>query len=110
MPFVLSSQISGISDWRTITRHILPNVLTPVIVSATLLMAGSVLAESALSFLGIGLEADTVSWGSLLSESRKKPSAWWIAVFPGLAIYIYVLIWNNIGEQVSTFLQRKKLI
>lgn len=110
IPFILTNRISGIPDWKTMSYHILPNVLTPVIVSATFLMAGSVLAESALSFLGIGLEADTVSWGSLLSESRKNPSAWWIAVFPGLAIYIYVLAWNNIGEQISTYLQSKKLI
>jgi len=110
MPFVLSGRISGIPNRKIMIRHLLPNVLTPVIVSATFLMAGSVLAESALSFLGIGLEADTVSWGSLLSESRKNPAAWWIAVFPGLAIYLYVLIWNSIGEQISTYLQSKKLI
>lgn len=99
--FVLAAQALGASDLRLIFRHILPNAMSPVLVSATLGVAGAILTESALSFLGIGVQPPTPSWGNMLIIGKQTlGSAWWLSVFPGLAILITVLGYNLLGEGV----------
>ncbi|MBF0529093.1 MAG: ABC transporter permease [Deltaproteobacteria bacterium] len=99
--FVQAARTMGASDLRIIFRHILPNALAPVLVSATLGIAGAILTESALSFLGIGVQPPTPSWGNILTEGKDNISfAWWLSVFPGLAILITVLGYNLLGEGI----------
>jgi len=99
--FVLAAQALGASDGRLIFRHILPNAMSPVLVSATLGVAGAILTESALSFLGIGVQPPTPSWGNMLITGKQTlGSAWWLSVFPGLAILITVLGYNLLGEGI----------
>jgi len=97
--FVLSARALGASDSRLIFRHILPNAISPVLVSATLGVAGAILTESALSFLGIGVQPPTPSWGNMLIAGKQTlGTAWWLSVFPGLAILVTVLGYNLLGE------------
>ncbi|MCD6581717.1 MAG: ABC transporter permease [Desulfuromusa sp.] len=99
--FVLAAQALGASDLRLIFRHILPNAMSPVLVSATLGVAGAILTESALSFLGIGVQPPTPSWGNMLIIGKQTlGSAWWLSVFPGLAILITVFGYNLLGEGI----------
>ena len=97
--YVLASRAVGASDLRLMARHMLPNSLAPVIVSAVLGVASAVLVESALSFLGIGVQPPTPSWGNILTAGKDNIEiAWWLSVFPGLAILITVLGYNLLGE------------
>jgi len=99
--FVLAARALGASDFRIIFRHILPNAMSPVLVSAVLGIAGAVLVESALSFLGIGVQPPTASWGNILTIGKDNIEiAWWISVFPGLAIFVTVLAYNLLGEGI----------
>jgi peptide/nickel transport system permease protein len=99
--FVLAARALGASDFRIIFRHILPNAMSPVLVSAVLGIAGAVLVESALSFLGIGVQPPTASWGNILTIGKDNIEiAWWISVFPGLAIFATVLAYNLLGEGI----------
>jgi len=99
--FVLAIRSLGASDARIILRHILPNALSPVLVSAALGIAGAILTESALSFLGIGVQPPTPSWGNMLIAGKQTlGTAWWLSVFPGLAILVTVLGYNLLGEGV----------
>ncbi|WP_298439999.1 ABC transporter permease, partial [Geobacter sp.] len=91
----------GASDLRIIFRHILPNAASPVLVSATLGVAGAILTESALSFLGIGVQPPTPSWGNILTAGKDYVEfAWWLSLFPGLAILVTVLAYNLLGEGI----------
>jgi peptide/nickel transport system permease protein len=97
--FVKSAQALGAPDRRIIFRHILPNALAPVLVSATLGVAGAVLTESGLSFLGLGVQPPTPSWGNILNDGKANIEiAWWLSFFPGLAILMTVLSYNLVGE------------
>jgi peptide/nickel transport system permease protein len=99
--FVLAARALGASDMRVIFRHILPNALAPVLVSATLGVAGAILTESALSFLGIGVQPPTPSWGNILTSGKDYIEfAWWLSLFPGLAILVTVLSYNILGEGI----------
>ncbi len=99
--FVLAARAIGASDLRIIFRHIMINSMAPVIVSAVLGIAGAVLVESALSFLGIGVQPPTPSWGNILTLGKDNIEiAWWLSVFPGLAILITVLGYNLLGEGI----------
>jgi peptide/nickel transport system permease protein len=99
--FVLAARALGARDSRIIFRHILPNSLSPVLVSATLGVAGAILTESALSFLGIGVQPPTPSWGNMLIAGKQTlGTAWWLSAFPGLAILITVLGYNLLGEGI----------
>jgi ABC-type dipeptide/oligopeptide/nickel transport system permease subunit len=97
--FVVASEALGARKRRTIFRHILPNALGPVLVTATFSVATGILTESALSFLGFGVQQPVPSWGSLLIESRS-PEHWWIQIFPGLIIFLTVVLYNLLGEGV----------
>ncbi len=99
--FVMAARALGASDARLIWRHLLPNALTPVMVSATLGVAGAILTESALSFLGLGVQPPTPSWGNILTMGKDNLEiAWWLSVFPGLAILVTVMSYNLLGEGI----------
>ena len=95
----MAARATGLRDKRIIFRHLLPNALAPVLVSATFGVAGAILTESALSFLGFGVPPPTASWGEILSQSKRFIDfAWWLVIFPGLAIFITVTAFNLVGE------------
>ncbi len=97
--FVLAAKAIGASDFRVIFRHILPNALSPVFVSATFGVAGAILVESGLSFLGLGVQPPDPSWGNILTSGKDYITvAWWLSLYPGLAILITVLSYNLVGE------------
>ncbi len=97
--FAQAAKALGVSDRRIIFRHILPNALAPVFVTATLDVATAILVEAGLSFLGFGVQPPAPSWGNILTEGRTYIfDAWWLTVFPGLAILITVLSFNLLGE------------
>jgi peptide/nickel transport system permease protein len=99
--FVVAARALGASDVRLIWRHLLPNALTPVMVSATLGVAGAILVESSLSFLGLGVQPPTPSWGNMLTMGKDNIEiAWWLSVFPGLAILVTVMSYNLLGEGI----------
>jgi peptide/nickel transport system permease protein len=97
--FVEAAKGSGASMFRILVRHLLPNAISIIIVQTTLTVATAILAESALSFLGLGVPPPTPSWGNMLTEGRLQLSrAWWIATSPGLAIFLTVLSLNVVGD------------
>ena len=97
--FIQAAQALGVRDWRVLVRHILPNAFTPWLVVATLDMARVIVIESALSFLGLGVQPPTPTWGGMLADGRVYLStAWWLATFPGLAILVAVLGINLFGD------------
>lgn len=101
MDYITAARCIGCSDLRIIFRHILPNTLSPVLVSATLGVAGAILTESALSFLGIGVQPPTPSWGNILTSGKDYIEfAWWLSFFPGLSILVTVLAYNLLGEGI----------
>jgi peptide/nickel transport system permease protein len=107
--FVEAARAMGANSGSIIVKHILPNVLSPVIVSATLGIGAAIIAESTLSFLGIGFEPDVPTWGRLLSESRDfLDIAWWMAVGPGMMIFLTVLSINFIGDGLRDALDPRK--
>ncbi len=101
LEYIEAAQSLGYSEWRTIFRHAIPNSLAPVLIAIAFGVAGAILTESFLSFLGIGVEAEVATWGKLLSLARKNFSAWWLALAPGFAIFITVTIYNLMGEGLT---------
>lgn len=97
--FIQAAKALGMGDGRIILRHVIPNTLAPIIVSATLLIGQTILTEAALSFLGLGVQPPTASWGNMISDGRDALiNAWWIATFPGLAIVFIVTAFNLLGD------------
>ncbi|NOR83580.1 MAG: ABC transporter permease subunit [Ardenticatenales bacterium] len=97
--FVTAAHAIGASDWRVMFRHILPNVVAPVIIMSTLMMADSILIEATLSFLGLGAQPPIPSWGSILAAGRTYMRlAPWVTIFPGIAIMLTVLGFNLLGD------------
>jgi peptide/nickel transport system permease protein len=97
--FVLAAKAQGFSEYRIIFKHVLPNALSPVYVVATLGIGGAILTESALSFLGIGVQPPTPSWGNILTQAKDNIEvAWWLSLYPGLAIFLTVMGYNLFGE------------
>lgn len=106
--FVSSAKVQGASDMRIIFRHILPNAMAPVYVSATLSVGGAILVESALSFLGLGVQIPAPSWGNILTAGKHYIDyAWWLTFFPGIAILVTVLSFNLVGEGLRERLDPK---
>jgi peptide/nickel transport system permease protein len=103
--FVAASRIMGASDAWIIARHLIPNAIGPVLVSATLGIGGAILIESALSFLGIGVQPPTPSWGNILMDGKSTLGvAWWLTIFPGLFILFTVLAYNLLSEALRDIL------
>lgn len=97
--FIDAARVLGAGRLTILRRHILPNVMAPIIVQTTISLAFAILAEAALSFIGLGVEPDTPSWGIMLNEGKNwMEAAWWIAVFPGAAITLAVLGFNVLGD------------
>lgn len=97
--YIDAARVQGYSDARIMFRHILPNAMAPIIVQATVSISYAILGEASLSFLGLGVEATTPTWGLILADGRSFISqAWWLGVFPGLAIMLVVLSINFIGD------------
>ena len=97
--FTEAAEALGIPKRRIIFHHLLPNAMAPIFVAATLGVAGAILTESALSFLGMGVQPPTASWGNMLTDGKATMEiAWWLTVFPGLAILVTVLAYNLLGE------------
>ena len=101
LEYVEAAQALGFPEWRIILRHTLPNSLTPVLIAVSFGIASAILTESSLSFLGIGVPPEQVTWGSMLALARSVPQAWWVAIFPGFAIFITVTIFNLIGDGLT---------
>jgi peptide/nickel transport system permease protein len=97
--YVVAARALGCTHAKTIVRHILPNVMAPVLVLATLSIAGAILAGASLNYLGLGAKPPTPEWGLMLAESRDQiRRAWWLPTFPGLAIMITVIAINALGD------------
>ncbi len=107
--FVVAARALGFRDARTIFRHVLPNAMGPVLVSAAFAVAAGILTESAVSFLGFGIRPPEASWGSLVNES-KNPANWWIQLFPGVLIFVTVTCYNLVGDAVRDALDPKMKI
>ena len=101
LDFVGASRALGASPVHTVLRHVLPNARGPVLVAASFGLAGAILAESALSFLGFGVRPPTATWGELLAQAHEhaiSPGAWWLVLFPGAAVFLAVAGCNLVGE------------
>jgi peptide/nickel transport system permease protein len=102
---VIAARAAGAGDGRIMLRHVLPNVLTPVIVVAVFAVANMIILEATLSFLGLGVEPSVVTWGRMLNAGRLYlSSAWWLTAFPGLAIFVTVLAVNLLGDHLRDWL------
>ncbi|MEM8622879.1 MAG: ABC transporter permease [Pseudomonadota bacterium] len=109
--FVLAARSMGVSDGRIIMRHIIPSAMAPIIVQATVSVSYAILGEATLSFLGLGVEATTPTWGLILAEGRGFISqAWWLGVFPGLAIMLVVLSINFVGDWLRDVLDVRETV
>jgi peptide/nickel transport system permease protein len=104
--FITAARCVGVSDFATMVRHILPNTLAPVIVIASFAVANTMLAEAALSFLGLSVGPDVPTWGGMVAAGRDQiiTGQWWIYAFPGLAIMFTVLSVNLIGDWLRDLL------
>jgi len=103
--FVQAARAIGASDFRIIFSHLLPNAMASLLVAATFGIAGAILTESALSFLGIGVQPPTPSWGNILTDGKDNIDiAWWLSLYPGMAILLTVLGYNLLGEGIRDVL------
>lgn len=104
--YVICARVMGAGDIWIIVRHLIPNAIAPVVVSATLGIGGAILVESALSFLGIGVQPPTPSWGNILMDGKSTLGvAWWLTIFPGIFITLTVLAYNLLGEALRDILE-----
>jgi peptide/nickel transport system permease protein len=102
--FIQAAKVIGMKDSRIILRHLLPNAMGPVLVVSTLGVGGAILIESALSYLGLGVQPPTASWGNMLMEGKEHlTDAWWLVTFPGLAVFLTVLGYNLLGEGLRDY-------
>ena len=108
--YVDAARTVGVSNWRIMWRHILPNATAPLIVQGTVSISFAILAEAALSFLGLGVGVDTPTWGLILADGRTFISrAWWIGIFPGLFIMLTVLSINFVGDALRDYLDVREV-
>ncbi len=99
--YISAAIATGLPDRKVIWNHILPNAISPIVVTIAFSMSSAILLESTLSFLGIGIPTETVSWGGIIQSARNATDAWWVALFPGIAIFLLVLVFNKIAESVN---------
>ena len=106
--YITAAKLQGLNHIKIMFKHILPNVLSPVFVTATLGVASAILLESSLSFLGLGVQPPTPSWGNILTEGQNNIiNAWWLSLFPGIAIVLTALGYNLLGEGLRDALDHK---
>lgn len=98
--YVMAARDLGFSKWRILFFHIIPNCLGPVYVAAAALVPTAAITESALTFLGIGLPLNTVTWGSMLRQAQSDISMWWLALFPGICLFLLILLFNTFAERL----------
>lgn len=98
LEYIQAAKSMGFKEFHIMFKHALPNALAPALVAIAFGVASAILIESSLSFLGVGVPPSTVTWGSLLNAGREQFSAWWLVIFPGLAIFLTVTIYNLLGE------------
>ena len=111
LEYVQAIRALGARDWRIMLWHVLPNVIAPVVIAATLGVAGAIMAEAALSFLGLGVPPPTPSWGSMIADGRDLDQlrrAPWTSIFPGMAIGMAVLGFNLLGDALRDALDPKQ--
>jgi peptide/nickel transport system permease protein len=109
--FVQASRALGAHDARTLLQHIFPNVASPIIVSATLGLAGAIISESGLSYLGFGVQLPTPTWGNMLSNTQNQMlTAPWTAIFPGMMIFIVVIAINYLGDGLRDALDPRHIV
>ena len=107
--YVRAARSLGVGDLRLLRLHVLPNVLAPIIVQTSLSLAFAILSEAALSFLGLGVQPPDPSWGRMLLEGRGfVEQAWWMGVFPGIAIFVTVLSFNVVGDALRDALDPRQ--
>jgi peptide/nickel transport system permease protein len=107
LEYIEAARVLGLNNLRIILQHALPNAISPVMIVVAFGIAGAILSESFVSFLGIGLSPDSPSWGSMLAAARQHPTVWWLALFPGSAIFITVTLFNLIGEGLTDAIDPK---
>ena len=98
MDYVMAARAAGPPLYLVLFKHMLPNGVAPVLVGASFGIAGGIMTEAALSFIGLGLEPTEPSWGQMLDQVRQGGFYWWLAIFPGLGIFLTVFAYNLIGE------------
>jgi peptide/nickel transport system permease protein len=107
--FVLASRAVGSPEWRVFTAHVLPAIVPQLLVMATLALATVIPLEAGLSFLGLGVQPPTASWGNIISDAAERPGeTWWVVLFPGLAVVCTVLAVNAIGERLTASVERRR--
>jgi len=107
--FISVAKMMGVDNLKIFAVHILPNIISPLMVYASLAIGGAILTESALSFLGLGVKPPMSSWGQILTSGKDYIYiAWWLSVFPGIAILITVLAFNLIGEAIRDVFDPKE--
>src|SRR5256885_11058191 len=103
--FIEAAIALGVPTWRIVLTHVLPNVMSPIIVRTSIGMGGTILTAAALGFLGLGAPPPTPEWGRMIAESREfLPEAWWYATVPGIAIFMVVMGFNLLGDGLRDFL------
>lgn len=108
LEYIEAADALGYSNMRILFRHAIPNALSPVLITVAFGIAAAILIEAFLSFIGIGIPPEVLTWGKLLSFARNAPSAWWLAIFPGFAIFITVTMFNLIGEGLTDALDPRQ--
>ncbi|MGE4496659.1 MAG: ABC transporter permease [Deferribacterales bacterium] len=107
--YITAARVQGVNTSKILFKHIFPNVFTPIFITATLGIAGAILTESALSFLGLGVQPPVPSWGNILTAGKDNIMfAWWLSFFPGMAIFVTVLGYNLVGEGLRDVLDPKE--
>jgi peptide/nickel transport system permease protein len=97
--YVEAARALGCGEWRLVARHVLPNLATPIVILTTFEIARLLLLESAVSFLGLGIQPPTPSWGTMIADGRNHLyEGWWVSTMPGLAIFLAVLAFNFVGD------------
>ena len=110
LDYVAAARALGASDFRIVARHLLPNVIAPVVVAATLAVGNVITLEAGLSYLGVGVAPPTASWGSIFNEGAESfPANWWVVLFPGIAIVVTVLAFNVLGDALRDVLDPRQL-
>ena len=105
--YILAARALGFKEARIIFKHALPNSLAPVLVAMAFGIAGAIVLEAALSFLGIGVPDNVVTWGGMLRDSRSNLSSWWMSVFPAMAMFLTVTALNLLGDGLRDALDPK---